>query len=77
MAYRAELGLVESFLHELQRHTSLTCMSFPHTCTQANATIQGYDLPQDAIIYANFYAVHMDPGIKQQWCLGGGGGGGG
>ena len=70
MTNRAELGLVESFLHELHRHTSITCISFPHTCTQENATFQGYDLPQDAVIYANFYAAHMDPGIIQRWWVG-------
>ena len=76
-AKHANLGLVESFLHELHRHTSITCISFPHTCTRENATFQGYDLPQDAVIYANFYAVHMDPGIVRWWWEGGGGGGGG
>ena len=72
MANRADLGLVESFLHELHRHTSITCISFSHTCTRENATLRGYDLPQDAMIFANFYAAHMDPGIIQRWWEGGG-----
>ena len=60
--HRGDLGLIESFLHEIQRHINFTSISFPHTCTKEKAKFRGYDLPQDALIYANFYSAHMDPG---------------
>ena len=61
MEHRQDLGLIESFLHEVQRHCCFMCLSFPHTCSKDNGTFRGYSLPKDAVIYANFYAAHMDP----------------
>ena len=40
-------------------------MSIAHTSTR-DGKFRGYDLPKDTIVYANFYAVHTDPGTMVQ-----------
>ena len=60
--HRNELHVLESFLLEVQRHSSYMFLSFVHSVTKPDAKFRGYDIPLFTPIYANYYSIYMDPG---------------
>lgn len=57
---RAELQFTEAVLFEVQRLASIVSTSVAHRAMKV-LTIDGFDIPENAVIMSNFYAVHHDP----------------
>ena len=50
---------LESFIHEVMRHTSFVPTTIPHT-TLKDTNLRGYEIPKDTIIFVNQYSVNHD-----------------
>jgi len=50
---------LESFIHEVMRHTSFVPTTIPHT-TLKDTVLRGYEIPKDTIIFVNQYSVNHD-----------------
>ena len=61
-ADRAYLPFTEATLCEIQRFASVLPLAMPHRVME-DAQLCGYDIPKDAVMLANIWAVHHDPAI--------------
>ena len=59
MSDRAQLRYTEAVLLEVQRFATLVPNSLVHR-SMKDATIFGFDIPENALIMSNVYAVHRD-----------------
>ncbi|XP_014242400.1 methyl farnesoate epoxidase-like isoform X2 [Cimex lectularius] len=61
--HRSKLTYFEAFFMELQRYTNVTPTTVSHRATK-DTDVLGYSIPQDTVILANLYSLHMD---KEHW----------
>lgn len=57
---RSTLKYTEAVLNEVQRFATIAPNSVPHRAVR-NVKFLGYDIPENAMILSNIYAVHYDP----------------
>lgn len=60
---RLLLPYTEAVLCEVQRFGSIAPVGLPHRSIN-NVKLRGFDIPKDALVFTNLYAVHRDP---QTW----------
>ena len=60
MQDKGNLPYTEAVIQEISRLGSIAPLSLPHRCT-ATFTLNGYTIPQNAMVFSNLYAVHHDP----------------
>ena len=60
MQDKVNLPYTEAVIHEISRLGSIVPLSLPHRCT-STFTLNGYTIPQNAMVFSNQYAVHHDP----------------
>eukprot|EP00058_Branchiostoma_floridae_P009186 XP_002594674.1 hypothetical protein BRAFLDRAFT_271642 [Branchiostoma floridae] len=59
-AQRNQLPYTTATLAEVQRMKPVAPLSVPHAASRDTA-LNGYNIPQDAMIFVNLWSVHMDP----------------
>ncbi|XP_035658624.1 cytochrome P450 2U1-like [Branchiostoma floridae] len=59
-AQRNQLPYTAATLAEVQRMKPVAPLSIPHAASR-DTTLNGYNIPQDAMIFINLWSVHMDP----------------
>ncbi|XP_072165344.1 steroid 17-alpha-hydroxylase/17,20 lyase-like [Diadema setosum] len=57
---RGSLPYAEATLYEIMRYSSLLPIALPHS-TMKDATLHGYRIPKDTIVFINTYSMHYDP----------------
>ena len=63
MADRNKLTYTEAVLHEIYRYSSFILFVIRRSTEQFQ--VNGFDVPENAIVYANLYATNRDPKIWQ------------
>ncbi|BET00584.1 cytochrome P450 [Nesidiocoris tenuis] len=63
MKHKINMKYTEIFLMELQRHANVTPTTVSHRASQ-DTEFMGFLVPQDTVILANLYSLHMD---KEHW----------
>lgn len=59
---RSKLRYTDAVLLEIQRFSSIVATGMPHRVI-VSCKVCGFDIPADAVILTNLYAVHHDPSI--------------
>ena len=59
MQDKVNLPYTEAVIQEISRLGSIAPLSVPHRCT-STFTLNGYTIPQNAMVFSNLYAVHHD-----------------
>ena len=59
---RLQLKYTDAVLNEVQRFATIGPNSVPHRAMR-NVKFRGYDIPENAMILSNIYAVHHDPTV--------------
>ena len=54
------LPYVMAFLYEAMRFSSFVPLTIPHATT-ANASVLGYHIPKDTVVFVNQWSVNHDP----------------
>jgi cytochrome P450 len=60
MSDRQQLRYTEAVIFEVQRFATLVPNAVPHRAMK-DTTLFGFDIPENALIMLNIYAVHRDP----------------
>ncbi|XP_014681865.1 PREDICTED: cytochrome P450 2U1-like [Priapulus caudatus] len=60
---RSRLPHVQAFISEVLRHASVVCVPPQHMLKVGATTLQGYDIPANAQVCANLWAVHHDESL--------------
>ncbi|XP_006756031.1 PREDICTED: cytochrome P450 1B1, partial [Myotis davidii] len=55
-----KLPYIMAFLYEAMRFSSLVPITIPHATT-ANASVLGYHIPKDTVVFVNQWSVNHDP----------------
>ena len=59
---RLQLRYTDAVLNEVQRFATISPNSVPHRAMR-NVKFRGYDIPENAMILSNIYAVHHDENV--------------
>ena len=56
---RGHLPILEAFIIEVMRHTSVIPMTLPHSTTR-DTSLNGYFIPKDTVVFVNLHSVAHD-----------------
>lgn len=59
---QTSLPVVESFIHETMRHSSMVASTIPH-CTLTDTELRGHEIPGGTVVFVSQYSVNHDPDV--------------